>query len=153
LYERATERGALLLIHAGRRPEPTEHVGARAFARLMRRFPTLRVIVAHSGADEFEAFFDLCGLYEGVYLDTAMVFNNFLGGPPPIQRVLEFQDRVLYGSDFPNIPYRIESAIQSILDLRLGRALEEKLLCTNAARLLGIDPRTLVSQAGEARTE
>jgi predicted TIM-barrel fold metal-dependent hydrolase len=67
-----------------------------------------------------------------------MVFNKFLGGPPPIQRVLEFQDRVLYGSDFPNIPYRIELALQAIFDLRLGRALEEKLLCTNAARLLGL---------------
>jgi predicted TIM-barrel fold metal-dependent hydrolase len=140
LYERAVEHGALLLIHAGRRPEPNEHVGARAFARLMRRFPRLRVIVAHSGADEFDAFFDLCGIYEGVFLDTAMVFNKFLGGPPPIQRILEFQDRVVYGSDYPNIPYSLESSIQSILDLRLGRGLEEKLLCTNAARLLGIKP-------------
>ena len=24
--------------------------------------------------DEFDAFFDLCGLYEGVYLDTAIIF-------------------------------------------------------------------------------
>src|SRR5438105_5607117 len=139
MYERAVEHGALLLIHAGRRPEPSEHVGARVFARLMRRFPRLKVIVAHAGADEFDAFFDLCGLYEGVFLDTAMVFNKFLGGPPPIQRVLEFQDRVVFGSDFPNIPYRFETAIQSILDLRLGRALEEKLFSTNAARLLGLD--------------
>ena len=139
VYERAIQHGALLLIHAGRLPEASEHVGARAFARLMRRFPRLKVIVGHSGADEFDAFFDLCGLYDGVFLDTAMVFNKYLKGPPPIQRVLEFQDRVVFGSDFPNIPYRLESAIQSILDLRLGRALEEKLLCTNAARLLGLD--------------
>jgi predicted TIM-barrel fold metal-dependent hydrolase len=139
LYERAIDHAAVLLIHAGRRPEANEHVGARAFARVMRRFPRLKVIVAHSGADEFEAFFDLCSAYEGVFLDTAMVFNKFLGGPPPIERVLEFQDRVLYGSDFPNIPYRIEAGVQAILDLRLGRALEEKLLCTNAARLLRLD--------------
>ncbi len=139
MYERAIEYGALLLIHAGRRPEPGENVGARAFARLMRRHPRLKVIVAHAGADEFDAFFDLCGVHQGVYLDTAMVFNKFLGGPPPIQRVLEFQDRVVFGSDFPNIPYRWESAVQSILDLRLGRALEEKLLWTNAARLLNLD--------------
>jgi predicted TIM-barrel fold metal-dependent hydrolase len=143
LYEGAVEHGALLLIHAGRRPEANEHVGSRSFSRLMRRFPRLKVIVAHAGADEFDAFFDLCGLYEGVFLDTAMVFNNYLGGPPPIQRVLEFQDRVIFGSDFPNIPYRLESAIKSILDLRLGRTLEEKLLCTNAARLLGLNPASI----------
>jgi uncharacterized protein len=143
LYARAVEHGAVLLIHAGRVPEPNEHVGARAFQRMMRRFPRLKVIVAHAGADEFDAFFDLCGLYEGVFLDTAMVFNRFLGGPPPIQRVLEFQDRVLYGSDFPNIPYEVESGVQALLDLHLGRTLEEKLLCTNAARLLGLDPSKL----------
>jgi predicted TIM-barrel fold metal-dependent hydrolase len=143
LYERAVDYGAVLMIHAGRRPEANDHVGARAFARMMRRFPKLKVIVAHSGADEFDAFFDLCGLYEGVFLDTAMVFNKFLGGPPPIQRILEYQDRVLYGSDFPNIPYAVESGVQALLDLRLGRALEEKLLCTNAARLLGLNPADL----------
>jgi uncharacterized protein len=153
LYERALEHRALLLIHAGRRPEPNEHVGAQVFARVMRRFPRLRVIVAHAGADEFDAFFDLCGMYEGVFLDTAMVFNKFLGGPPPIQRVLEFQDRVVFGSDFPNIPYRVESAIQSILDLRLGRALEEKLLCTNAARLLDLDLRQISAGSAPAGHE
>jgi uncharacterized protein len=147
LYERASDYGALLLMHAGRRPEPNEYVGARAFARLMRRFPHLKVIVAHAGADEFDAFFDLCGLYEGVHLDTAMVFNKYLGGPPPIQRVLEFQDRVVFGSDFPNIPYRLETALEAILSLRLGRTLEEKLLCTNAARLLDLDLATLSSAA------
>lgn len=143
LYERSVEYGRVLLIHAGRRPEPSEYVGARAFGRLMRRHPRLRVIVAHAGADEFEAFFDLCAVHQGVYLDTALVFNKFLGGPPPIERVLEFQDRVLYGSDFPNIPYRVELGIQAILDLRLGRGLEEKLLSTNAARLLDLDVRAI----------
>ncbi|MBV9895636.1 MAG: amidohydrolase family protein [Chloroflexi bacterium] len=147
LYAYAEERGTVLLIHAGRRPDVSEFVGARVFGRMMRRFPRLKVIVAHAGADEFDAFFDLCGIYEDVFLDTAMVFNKYLGGPPPIQRVLEFQDRVLFGSDFPNIPYRWETAVQSILDLRLGRALEEKLLCTNAARLLGLDPRELTAPA------
>jgi uncharacterized protein len=150
LYEQAVEHAAILLIHAGRVPQAGEHTGARAFARLMRRFPELRVIVAHAGADEYDAFFDLCGLYPGVYLDTAMVFSRYLGGPPPIQRMLEFQDRVLYGSDFPNIPYDVRDGVQAILDLRLGRALEEKLFCTNAARLLGLDPAQLAGVGKQA---
>ncbi len=139
LYERAVEHGRVLLVHAGRRPEPSEHVGARALARLLRRFPALAVVVAHMGADDFDAFFDLCERFDGVYLDTAMVFNGYLGGPPPIERVLEFQDRVVFGSDFPNIPYRVETAIQAIRELRLGRAIEEKIFCTNAARLLDLE--------------
>ncbi len=144
LYERSLDADRVLLVHAGRRPEPSEHVGASALARVLRRFPRLKVIVAHMGADEFDAFFDLCGEYEGVYLDTAMVFNGYLGGPPPFGRLLEFQDRVVFGSGFPNIPYRVESAIQAIRDLRLGRAIEEKVLTTNAARLLSLDPLSLL---------
>lgn len=143
LYERALDGDRVLLVHAGRRPQSNEFVGARPFGRLLRRFPRLKVVVAHAGADEFEAFFDICAFHDGVYLDTAMVFNGFLGGPPPIERVLEFQDRVVYGSDFPNIPYGLERAVQAIRDLRLGRALEEKILCTNSARLLGLDPAAL----------
>jgi uncharacterized protein len=139
VYRGAIEHGRVLLIHAGRKPEDGLHLGARAFARLMRRFPSLRVIVAHAGADEFQAFFDLCGVYDGVFLDTAMVFNKFLGGPPPIDRLLEFQDRVLFGSDFPHIPYAYATAVEAILELRLGRALETKLMSTNAARLLDLD--------------
>src|SRR4029453_12851233 len=34
LYARAMESGAILLIHAGRLPEASEHVGARAFGRM-----------------------------------------------------------------------------------------------------------------------
>jgi uncharacterized protein len=156
LYERATRERRILLIHAGRQPQPGplgphrdpgiamgSLVGAHAFARLMRRFPRLKVVVAHAGADEFEAFFDLCGFHDDLYLDTAMVFNGFLGGPPPVERVLEYQDRIVYGSDFPNIPYALESAIQAVRGLRLGRALEQKIFCTNAARLLGLDPEVL----------
>lgn len=145
VYQRAIHYGVPLLIHAGSRPEPNEFVGASALAGLLRQFPELTIQVAHMGADEFDAFFDLCGQYEGVYLDTAMVFNGFLGGPPPIERLIEFQDRVVFGSDFPNIPYRVESAIRAIRDLRLGRAMEEKLFCTNAARLLRLDVGSLKS--------
>ncbi len=148
LYERAMEEGQTLLIHAGRRPERSEYVGARVFGRLLRRFPRLKVVVAHAGADEFEAFFDICAFHDGVYLDTAMVFSGLLGGPLPIERILEFPDRIVYGSDFPNIPYDLASAVGAIRDLRLGRAFEEKILCTNSARLLGLDPTALGEAAG-----
>jgi predicted TIM-barrel fold metal-dependent hydrolase len=139
LYDRLAQTGKVLVVHAGRRPEPSEFTGATAFRRFMRRNPSLTVVVGSMGADEFDAFFDLCELYDGLHLDTAFVFNHYLGGPPPLERLLEFQDRVLYGSAYPNIPYRVESAIRGIRDLRLGRAIEEKLFCTNTTRVFGLD--------------
>jgi uncharacterized protein len=148
LYERASQEGRVLLIHAGRQPEPSPLVGARAFARLMQRFPRLRVVVAHAGADEFEAFFDLCAFHDQLYLDTAMVFNGYLNGPPPVERVLEYQDRIVYGSDFPHIPYSLEAAVRAIRDLQLGPSLEQKIFCTNGARLLGLDPASILPGPG-----
>ncbi len=139
LYERAIRDRRVLLVHAGKRPEGNEFVGAKTLARVLKRFPRLTVVVAHMGADEFQAFYDLCDEYPNLYLDTAMVFNKYLGGPPPFEGLLEFQDRIVFGSDFPNIPYRVETAIQAIRDLRLGPIIEQKILCTNAARLLDLD--------------
>ncbi len=139
LYERASHDRRVLLVHAGTRPEPNEFVGAATLRRVLRRFPRLMLVVAHMGADEFGAFYDLCGEYPNLYLDTAMVFNKYLGGPPPFEGLLEFQDRIVFGSDFPNIPYRVETAVQAIKDLRLGHTIEQKIFCTNAARLLEVD--------------
>lgn len=152
MYEAALAAGRVLLVHAGRKPEPSPFVGARAFRPLMRRFPDLKVIVAHMGGDEFDAFFDLCGEYEYLHLDTAMVFHQYVGRPPSLERILEYQDRVLFASDFPNIPYRVETAISAIRQLGLGRSIEERIFCTNAARLLGLDPAEMrsTSPAGEA---
>jgi len=41
--------------------------------------------------------------------------------------------------DWQNLGRQIPGLCLLNLDLRLGRTLEEKLLCTNAARLLGLD--------------
>jgi len=61
-----------------------------AYPQALNRAPNLRVVAKLGG---------MSGYYGGL-VDTG------------IQRVIEFQDRVVYGSDFPNIPYRLESAIQ-----------------------------------------
>lgn len=135
LYERLVERKAVLFLHGGRRPEASAYNGAVEVASILRRYPALRLIVAHMGADEFDAFFDLCEGYEHVHLETAMVFNKHLGGPPPLERVLEYQDRVLFGSAFPFLPFSLATAIAAIRDLRLGVGLETKIFHTNAARV------------------
>lgn len=145
LYRTLIEAGRPLIVHMARRPEPSEAVGARALERLLRRFPNLQVLVPHLGADEFEAFFDLCAHYEYLYLGTGMVFNQHLGGPPPLERVIEFQDRVVYGSGFPLIPYRWDSALGAIRSLHLGTTIETKVLSMNATRLFSLDRTGAVS--------
>ncbi|MCZ7583913.1 MAG: amidohydrolase [Deltaproteobacteria bacterium] len=56
LYGACAERGVPLMMHVGRAPEGNEFVGAAFFARLMKRFPTLRACVAHMGAPDYDVF-------------------------------------------------------------------------------------------------
>jgi predicted TIM-barrel fold metal-dependent hydrolase len=106
--------------------------------RLLRRFRDWTFVVAHMGADEFDRYYDLLAAYENLYLDTTMVFTGFFPWTPRISGLIEFQDRILYGSDFPNLPYHLATGVQGLLALELGSSIEDKILYSNAARLLGL---------------
>jgi predicted TIM-barrel fold metal-dependent hydrolase len=141
-YRAAERLGKVCLIHCGRAPEFSEYCDARRFERVLRRYPDLTFVVAHLGADEFERYFDLAARYDNLYLDTTMVFTGWHPWEPPLRGLVEFQDRILYGSDFPNLPYDLLTGVRGILTLELGRQIEDKILYTNAARLLGLAPGT-----------
>jgi predicted TIM-barrel fold metal-dependent hydrolase len=135
-YQEAERAGKICLIHCGPAPEPSIHTDARRFERVLRRFPGLTFVVAHLGADQFERYFDLLAAYDNLYLDTTMVFAGFHPWRPRVGGLIEFQDRILYGSDYPNLPYNLTAGITGLLALELGKSIEDKILFTNAARLL-----------------
>jgi uncharacterized protein len=139
-YRQAELKRKICLIHCGPAPQPSPFTNARRFERVLRRFPELTFVVAHMGADEFDLYYDLLARYDNLYLDTTMVFTGFHPWEPKISGLVEFQDRILYGSDFPNIPYALDTAIDGLLALELGPGIEDKILYSNAARLLNLDP-------------
>jgi predicted TIM-barrel fold metal-dependent hydrolase len=139
-YRAAERRGKICLIHCGPAPEPSPYTDARRLERVLRRFPDLPVVVAHLGADAFERYFDLAAIYDNLYLDTTMVFAGFLPWEPRIGGLIEHQDRILYGSDFPNLPYELTDGLRGLLALELGPGIEDKILYSNAARLLNLGP-------------
>ena len=58
--------------------------------------------------------------------DTTMAFVDF-GHPRTyprelLPRVARLRDKVLFGSDFPNIPYPFEHAVEGLVRLGLGDA-------------------------------
>lgn len=138
LYERAIALGRTVVFHVTRAPLPSRYVGVNPFYQLMRRFPRLRAVVAHLGADEMEPFFDLATLFEELYLDTSLIFCDQLPWRPRLERVIEFQDRILYASGFPMSPCDLLRGVEAIQHLGLGPGIEQKLFYTNAARLLGL---------------
>ena len=128
------------VIHAGSGPQPGRHTGPGPVAEVLHRHPALRLIVAHTGLPEYREFIELARRYPGVYLDTTMVFTAFTEETnpfPPDARpaLVELADRVLFGSDFPNIPYPYHHALESIVGLGLGDQWCREVLHDNARSL------------------
>ncbi len=135
VYERACVLDKPIVFHVGRAPEGGEHLGPEPFARLLRAFPDLPAIVAHMGADEFEPFFALAERFPRVYLDTTLVYTDLLDWRPDPRRLVDLQDRLLFGSDFPDLPYPVRHGVDSLRRLGLGPEVEAKLFWRNANRL------------------
>ncbi|MHB8894320.1 MAG: amidohydrolase family protein [Candidatus Geothermincolia bacterium] len=152
VYRFLLERGKILTVHAGTAPVANRYVGADYFEPVLRELPDLKVIVAHMGAFEFDRFFAMVRRYPNVYLDTSVNFidSELIAGLvsegrfPPLEVpagfdpdvLVELSDRLLFGSDFPNIPYAYEDCIDSILALGLGEEFNRKVFFENAERLI-----------------
>lgn len=145
IYESLMEHDRLLMLHSGVGPslkgyrETTKDVSGAIFTRnMLKRFPNLKVIVPHLGADEFEAFFGLMDEFPNLYLDTTMVVAGFFPFEIPWGLIERFSERILYGSDFPNIPYDMSSEIRAIRSSPLSETAQERILFRNAKKLLGL---------------
>ncbi|MEV0173694.1 amidohydrolase family protein [Streptomyces sp. NPDC050803] len=132
-----------VVIHCGSGPAPGKHTGPEPVARVLARHPKLRLIVAHMGMPEYEEFLDLAERYDEVRLDTTMAFTDFTEGLMPfprraLPRLADLGDRILLGSDFPNIPYPYLDQLQALERLGLGQEWLRAVCHDNAADLLGL---------------
>ena len=135
-----------IVIHAGSEPLPGAFTGPEAIARVLERFPALNFVIAHMGMPEYEAFADLAEAYSGVHLDTTMYVSGFFSTPAEVtpsfrERLASLQDKVVLGSDFPNIPYPYADQISGLAGLDLGDEWMRAVLWDNGARLLGLAQR------------
>lgn len=128
-----------VVLHAGSGPVPGRHTGPGGVTAVLDRFPDLTLVIAHLGAPETVAFLDLAARYHRVYLDTTMVFTDFAGSPTApddvADRLARQQDRILFGTDFPNIPYPYAHQVEVLDALGLGDDWLRAVLWDNAERL------------------
>lgn len=137
------EAGIPVVVHCGSGPVPGKHTGPAPMARLLTRHPRLRLIVAHMGAFEYSDFLDLADRHPGVHLDTTMAFTDFMEADAPfprreMPRLRGLADRILLGTDFPNIPYAYHHALDSLARLELGDTWLRGVCHGNAARLFAL---------------
>ncbi|HEX5037702.1 MAG TPA: amidohydrolase family protein [bacterium] len=145
VYEKMIEHDRVLLIHSGTGPslrgykETTKDVsGARLTGNMLKRFPEMKVVVPHLGFDEPEEFFAMMEEFPNLWMDTTMVVAGFFPIEIPWEKIEKFSDRILYGSDFPNIPYEADAEMKAIRRSPLGLDAQEKIFSKNARRLLAL---------------
>lgn len=141
LYELVMEKGKRLLIHTGTGPIGNEFTGVAYFKELMKRYPDLNITVPHMGALEYAEFGELLDGFPNLYLDTSYTFipgmpEGFLASNLGVDFLEKYQDRILYGSDFPNVLFPREVEIDTLLGLNLSQSFYDKIFRQNALGII-----------------
>ncbi|HSJ19623.1 MAG TPA: amidohydrolase family protein [Nocardioidaceae bacterium] len=136
------EAGTPVVIHAGSGPVPNDNTGPGPVLEMLERHPRLTAVMAHMGAPEYAEFLEMAERFERVHLDTTMAFTDFFEAmaafPVALKpRLRDLGDKVLLGSDFPNIPYAYAHQIESLERLDMGHQWLRRVCWENAASLLG----------------
>ena len=142
------DAGVPVVVHCGHGPIPGAHTGLDVFGEVLAEHPRLRAVLAHAGMPDFGAALDLVHRHENVHIDTTMVGTAFSDRFAPLPadwpaRLADVADRVVFGSDFPNIPYPYAEQVRAVAewasaDPRLGAPFLRSVLHTTPARLLGL---------------
>lgn len=114
----------------------TRHAHPSSIDALAADFPQLTIIMAHPGYPWIEET-TAVALHKGnVYWEMSGWAPKYL--PPALVRDMRgrLQDKVMFGSDYPSIPY--DRLFQEWDSLDLPPAFLEKFYAGNAARVLGL---------------
>jgi hypothetical protein len=135
------DAGIPVVCHCGSGPMPGPFTGPGPIGRVLERHPELTLVIAHCGLPEYADFLALAEKYARVHLDTTMAFTDFTEAiaPFPVElrpRLVDLGDRVVLGSDYPNIPYPYAHQIEALARLDLGDEWLRAVLHDNGARLL-----------------
>jgi predicted TIM-barrel fold metal-dependent hydrolase len=139
IYEVCSANRKPLIMHVGREPkspaypcDPYELYRADKLAHVLHEYPQLSVCVPHLGADEFDTYRRMLEHHENLWLDTTMVLAEYL----PMDffpDLAEFRnDRIMFGTDFPNLPYAWDREIKRLVQQNLTRDALAKILGENA---------------------
>jgi hypothetical protein len=140
------DAGLPVVVHCGHGPVPGRYTGLDVFGAVLAAHPRLVAVLAHAGLPDYDGALRLVRSYPRVYLDTTMVGVPFTEAFAPLPadwptRLVDVADRIVLGTDFPNIPYDYATQLRAIAgwaaaDDRLGMGFLRAVLHDTPARLL-----------------
>jgi hypothetical protein len=145
-YEAAATWDYPIIVHAGTAPmfRDNPNVGIEHFRSFVESYPEIRACAAHMGTYEHEAFIDLARDHENVFLDTTFamsaVAESSMDFDPSViadDTLEELSEQIMYGSDYPNIPYPYEKERAHLLSRDLSTETQRDIFSRTAQRFLG----------------
>lgn len=143
IYRACSEASVPLVMHAGREPampdypvDPYTLCDEARVEAVLKAFPKLRLCIPHLGVNEEQDYGRLIQRYDNLWLDTTMAVADYfpVRGVDALLRIRP--ERILYGTDFPNIPYAWDRELRRLIDLRLPEAALAGILGANTETLL-----------------
>lgn len=142
-YKICEELGAPVIGHSGPDKAGAGLAEPRAFGRMLKEFPRLKVVLAHMGGATWDQALEIAQTYPNAFFDCCEIIEWTGGSNAPTQMQLARlvkdigPERVMMGSDFPW--YDLDRTVDKIMDLPLlSNEEKEGILGSNAIRILDL---------------
>ncbi len=135
LWRRLSDTGTPVVVHLGHSVAGnTEASELDDLASVAQRWPRARIILAHCAAPAVEEALALLHRYSNLHADlTPVVFHL---APVKAGSLAGLEERILFGSDMPNVVVTVEQTLAAIRALGLSAEHEARVLGGNAERLV-----------------
>jgi len=146
LYDLCQSNDKPIVMHVGREPkseayrcDPYQICSADKLKRVLMDYSKLKICVPHLGFDEIVEYRNLIEKYDTLWLDTTMVLTDYF----PMKEIVELKgyrlERIMYGSDFPNIPYAWDRELKWLSESGLSHDDLEWILNKNACNFFNLN--------------
>jgi predicted TIM-barrel fold metal-dependent hydrolase len=146
-YSKAGEMGLPVLFHSGTADvvghSQSDYGRPKNFEPVLKKFPRVKIILAHLAQGFFEELIDIASHYDHVYFDTSAIISGIEGESKfstPAEAAALIRKlgvhRVLFGSDWPW--FDPLAALEQMVGLDLTNEEKESILGKNAEKLFGL---------------
>lgn len=146
LYECCQINNKPVVMHVGREPKSTAYscdpyqlCSAERLEHILKDFPDLKICVPHMGLDEISAYRKMIEKYDNLWLDTTMAITDYFLVEEKITLGNYRSDRIMYGSDFPNIPYAWDRELKVLKADDISNEALEKIFYKNAVNFFNLN--------------
>ncbi len=145
IYQVCYDEKKPLIMHVGTEPksqayacDPYVLCSIKKLVPVLKNYPGLKICVPHLGFGEISGYQKLIETYDNLWTDTTMVICDYFPMDIPADLTRYRTDRVMYGSDFPNIPYEWDRELKVLANACISEQRRRRILFKNASEFFNL---------------